>query len=79
MDKNANKDVWEKMFNNQDPYSKDDDKHQRSLALQSRHNMGYKMYNLVLKAQHKNDVRRVVEDLCHKAYEKVQKLQEDSM
>ena len=77
--KSAKKDVWEKMFNNQDPYGKDNDKHQRLLALQWRHNMGRKMYNFVLKAQYNNDARRVVEYLCNKAYEEVQKLLEDSM
>ena len=75
----AKKDVWEKMFNNQVPHNKDNDNNQRLLALQWRHNMGRKMYNLVLKAQHNNNARRVVEDLCHKAYEEVQRLQEESI
>ncbi|CAO2832597.1 unnamed protein product [Amaranthus hypochondriacus] len=41
--------------------------------------MGRKMYNLVLKAQHHNNARRVVEDLCNKSYEEVQRLLENSM
>ena len=75
--KSAKKDVWEKMFNNQDPCGKDNDKHQRLLALHWKHNMGRKMYNLVLKGQHNNDSRRVVEDLSKhmkkfKSYYKIQ-------
>ena len=54
----AKKNVWEKMFNNQDPYGKDNDKQHRSLALLWMHNKGQKMYNLVLKAQHNNNAQR---------------------
>ena len=68
------------MCNNQKDYCiKDNYKHQRSLSLQWRHDIERKVYNFVLKAQYNNDARRVVEYLCNKAYEEVQKLLEDSM
>ena len=60
------------MCNNQnDSCIKDNDKHQRSLSLQWWHDMVRKMYNLVLKAKHDKNARKVVENICHKAYEEV--------
>ncbi len=37
-----------------------------------------KMYNMILRAQN-NDARRVVDEMCNKAYEEVQKLLDKSL
>ena len=38
-----------------------------------------KMYNMILRAQYNNDARRLVDEMCNKTYEEVQKLLDKSL